>query len=105
MRTHLVSFLALSACLSACSLAGHGQFTVTDPHPDQLDTVGSFVELVNRDKGGESVIFASKGKLVAVLNFHGALPGFCDGRIVYRGRRFDHQGVCGSAQDPACWPR
>jgi hypothetical protein len=50
----------------------------------QLDTVGSFVELVNRDKRAESVIFASKGKLVAVLNFHHEeAPGFCDDRIVY----------------------
>jgi uncharacterized protein YfdQ (DUF2303 family) len=51
----------------------------------QLDTVGSFVDLVNRDKRAESVIFASKGKLVAVLNFHRVddAPGFCDDRIVY----------------------
>lgn len=50
----------------------------------QLDTVGSFVELVNRDKRAESVIFASEGKLVAVLNFHDdEAPGFCDDRLVY----------------------
>lgn len=50
----------------------------------QLDTVSSFVELVNRDKLPESVIFASKGKLVAVLNFHAEeVPGFCDDRLVY----------------------
>lgn len=51
----------------------------------QVDTVKSFIELVNRDKRAESVIFASKGKVTAVLNYHAedGTPGFCDDRIVY----------------------
>lgn len=51
----------------------------------QVDTVKSFIELVNRDKLEESVIFASKGKVTAVLNYHSedGPPGFCDDRIVY----------------------
>lgn len=54
-------------------------------------SVGSFVELVNRDKLPESVIFADDGaapKLVAVLNYHegtndGGDPAHCDDRITY----------------------
>lgn len=54
-------------------------------------SVGSFVELVNRDKLPESVIFADDGaapKLVAVLNYHeatkdGGGPAHCDDRITY----------------------
>lgn len=54
-------------------------------------SVGSFVELVNRDKLPESVIFADDGhepRLVAVLNYHGAPvgggePAHCDDRITY----------------------
>jgi uncharacterized protein YfdQ (DUF2303 family) len=52
--------------------------------------IASFVALVNRDSGENSVIFADAGerpKLVAVLNFHaaghGGEPAFCDDVIEY----------------------
>lgn len=71
---------------------------VTDPwrtRPERrignirVDTISSFVEMVNRDSVEDSVIFADTSgapKLVAVLNFHGAgngAPAFCDDRITY----------------------
>ena len=54
-----------------------------------VNTIESFVALVNRDSNEDSVIFADNGaqpKLVAVLNFHragGGDPEFGDNKVVY----------------------
>lgn len=55
-----------------------------------VSTLESFIALVNRQSGEQSVIFADDGespKLTAVLNFHEpgteGFPAYCDDRIVY----------------------
>ncbi len=57
----------------------------------KVTTLESFIALVNRQSGEQSVIFADDGpapELTAVLNFHepgeDGQPEFCDDRIVYQ---------------------
>lgn len=48
-----------------------------------LTTLDSFITHVNASKGASSAVFASPAELVAVYDYHGTEPAFCQHRGVY----------------------